>query len=184
MPTTSSNFSRLQELLPELFQANQLTGDSYLRCQLTPEISVLISMEFVQESLLVAEEQITAIPNMSPYVVGLMSSRNHVFCLIDLPQLLGLTTNIFNSRRVYHTIVTRVSESSNSQQELLFGFVFHRVQGVTRLMSNQLKPPQDDLPENLTPYIKGCVIQQAQEIPLLDFRAIINNSNLLETSSI
>jgi twitching motility protein PilI len=185
MSTTTSNFSRLQELLPELFQANQLKGESYLRCQLTPEISVLLPMESVQESLLVEEEEITPIPNMEAYVVGLMSSRDRVFCLIDLPELLGVTDKLVSSHRVYHTVVTRVPGASDSEKELLFGFAFHRVQGVTRINSEQMESvPQGDLPENLTPYIRGCVIEKGQEIPLLDLRAIINHSNLLKTSSI
>ena len=173
MSTTTSNFSRLQELLPELFQANQLTGESYLRCQLTPEISVLLSMESVQESLLVDEEQITPIPSMSPYVIGLMSSRDRVFALIDLPVLLGLTTNISTSRRVYHTIVTRVRESSDSEKELLFGFAFHRVQGVTRINSEQMQSLSEDVSSSLIPYLSGCLSDREQQTPVLEMANII-----------
>lgn len=173
MSTEISNFSRLQELLPELFQTNQLQGDSYLRSQLTPEINVLMSMESVQESLLVNEEQITPIPNMPAYFVGLMNSRDRVFGLIDLPQFFGLTDKVRNSRRIYHTIVTRVTESSNSEPELLLGFVLHQVQGVTRINSEQMESAPANLPSSLMPYLSRCLIDRQRQVPVLDLANII-----------
>ena len=184
MSTITSNFSKLQELLPELFQANQLQGKPYLRAQLTSEMNVLLPMEFVQESLLVEEEQITPIPSMPPYFIGLMNSRDRIFGLIDLPLLLGLTDKITSSRRVYHTIVILVPKASDSEKELLFGFALHQIQGITRINFEHMESlAKEDLPDNLKPYIKGCVSEQDQEIALLDLRTIINHSNLLKTSS-
>jgi positive phototaxis protein PixI len=82
MELTSSLGTKLQELLPSLFESSQITGEVFLRFELIPDMSVLFAMADVQESLLVPAEQITLIPNMSESVIGLMGSRNHVFCVM------------------------------------------------------------------------------------------------------
>ena len=177
----TSSISRLQELLPELFRATQLPGDPYLRCQLTPEVTALLSMAYVQESLLVPGEKITPIPNMSAFVVGLMNSRDRVFCAIDLAQLLGLSSPSSYSRQ-YHIIVIRVSQfldrQSAAEQELLLGLVVNRVQGITRVMSDEMRSPQGNLSPSLTPYIKGCVVEKDQQLLILDTGAIATAPHL------
>ena len=143
--STTSTLVKLQELLPQLFQVTQLPGNPYLRCQLTPELNVLLSMDCLQESLLVSGEQITPIPNLPEFVVGLMNSRDRVFCAIDLAQLLGLPSPSLYSQRAYHLLVVRVSpflaQRSGSEQELLLGLVVNRVQGLTRIASEEMQPP-------------------------------------------
>ena len=174
MSTPVSSFSRLQELLPELFQAKQITGTSYLRGQLTPKINVLLPMISVQESLLINEEQITSIPNMPEYFVGLITSRDNVFALIDLPYFLGLTNQIVQSRRIYHSVIVRFSDSSSSEKELLLGFVFHQIQGVTRIKSGQIQSIPPNLPSSLKPYLGGAITDQEQTLSVLDLTSIVN----------
>ncbi len=175
MSTDISNFDRLQGLLPELFQSNQSTGKSYLQAQLTNQTPVLLSMESVQESLLVKDREITLIPNMPTYFLGLINSRDRVFGLIDLPKLLGLSNQTSTRRRVYHTIVIRVNDISVSEQELLVGFVFFEIQSITRIIPSQLNLAQDRLSQVLKPYVQYCVQEQENLIPVLDINAIINN---------
>lgn len=177
----TSSISRLQELLPQLFQSTHLPGDLYLRCQLTPEVTALLSMAYVQESLLVPGEQITPIPNMSPFVIGLMNSRERVFCAIDLAQLLGLSSPLAYSRQ-YHMVVIHVSQfinqQSTSEQTLLLGLVVNRIQGITRVMSDRIRSPQGNFPLTLTPYVRECVVEKDQQLPVLDIGAIANAPHL------
>ena len=174
MSTPISSYSRLQELLPELFQAKQITaGTSYLRGQLTPEMNVLLPMTSVQESLLINEEQITSIPNMPEYFIGLITSRDNVFALIDLPYFLGLTNDMVQSRRIYHTVIVRFFDSSSSEKELLLGFVFNQIQGVTRTNSEQIQSIPAHLPSSLKPYFNGAITDQEQTLSVLDITKII-----------
>lgn len=184
----TSSISRLQELLPQLFQSTQLPGDPYLRCQLTPEVNALLSMAYVQESLLVPGEQITPIPNMPPFAIGLMNSRDRVFFAIDLAQQLGLSSPLVYARQ-YHTIVIRVSQflsqPSVSDRELLLGLVVNRVQGITRVISDEMRSrsgaahsPQGDFPPSLTPYIRGFVLEKDQQLLVLDTGAIATAPHL------
>lgn len=184
--STSSSFSRLKELLPELFKPSQIPGDRYLRFQLTPKRSALISMTDVQESLLVSGSNITCIPNMSISVMGLMSSRDHVFCVIDLAHLIGIDS-LSSYLQEYHVIVLNISKfvvkSESSSKELLLGIAVNQVEGITRVISEKIQYPDaflfgesEDFLSRLNPYLKGCIL--AQEEPLLVFntQAIVNQT--------
>ncbi len=178
----TSSLSRLQELLPQIFQATELPGESYLRCQLKPNLSALMSMEYVQESLLVPREQITTIPNMSPSVIGVMNSRDHVFFVIDLAQLLGLSSP--SLCRQYHTVVIRVSQFVSEhfvyEGELFVGLAFNKIQGLTRVLPDTIyspsdteELPQEDLFSPLIPYTKQWMIDSEKQLPILDVATIV-----------
>ncbi|MDJ0658605.1 MAG: chemotaxis protein CheW [Crocosphaera sp.] len=179
MSTATSSLSRLQELLPQLFETPDVQGEPYLRCQLTPQISGLVSMEFVQESLLVPGEQITFIPNMPSFVMGLMTSRDRVFLLIDLSHRLGLSSPC-PLLQTYQIIVLRISslmsQTANPNQEMLLGFVVPRIQGVMRVMSEQIIPSQPDISSQLNPYIRGNIMESGKSLPILNLAAVVDQT--------
>ncbi|WP_299416510.1 chemotaxis protein CheW [Acaryochloris sp. IP29b_bin.148] len=164
-PTASTtSLSRLQELLPQLFQATQLQGQPYLRFLLTEGIEALMSMVYVQESLIVPAEQITLLPNLPRSVLGLMSSREQVFCLVNLPQLLGYPCLVGPQRR-YRVIVVRVPGSkyqAAADGEALLGLAVLDIQGVTRFSEEQLQTATPLCPANLQPYVTGGCQQDGQ----------------------
>ena len=179
--STPTPRSRLQELLPQMFHATQLPGEPYLRFQLTAEMKALLSMEHVQESLLVPAGQITRLPNMPDHVMGLMSSRERVFCTLDLDRLLGLRSSSVYSRQ-YHVVVVRVpqcdSQQFSSEQELLLGIAVSRILGITRLISENLQLPIGDFSSNLKPYLRGYVVEKEERLVVLDTQAITTASLL------
>ncbi|WP_299485715.1 chemotaxis protein CheW [Acaryochloris sp. IP29b_bin.137] len=169
-PTASTtSLSRLQELLPQLFQSTQLTGQPYLRFTVTEGIGALLSMEHVQESLMVEAEQITPIPNMARSVLGLMNSRDQVFCVVNLSQLLGYP-DVTGSQRRYSMIVVRVPRSDyqrSGNEEALLGWAVPHIQGVTRLQAEQLQTDLSLCPANLSPYVSGACQQDQQTMYIL-----------------
>ncbi len=179
MSTATSSLSRLQELLPQLFETPDIQGEPYLRCQLTPQMSGLVSMEFVQESLLVPGKQITFIPNMSSFVMGLMTSRDRVFFLIDLPHLMGLSSPC-PLLQTYQIIVLRISSlmspTTNPNQEIRLGLVVPCVQGVMRVISEQIVPSQPDISSELTPYIQGSIMDSGNPLRILNLAAIVEQT--------
>ncbi|RMF21181.1 MAG: hypothetical protein D6756_12950, partial [Cyanobacteria bacterium J083] len=93
----TSPASRIQANLAELFfQQKTSAGSAYLRFELTPQMTALIAMEGVEESIVIPRNNITPLPNMPATVLGIMSSRNQVFCLFDLAQLLGLSFRLIH----------------------------------------------------------------------------------------
>jgi positive phototaxis protein PixI len=167
---------RLKDLLPQLFNTQKLEGNYYLRFQLTAEISALIDLKYVQESLTIEGEQITAVPNLPEYVVGLMSSRNQVFLAVDLAHLIGFPPATVNLRQ-YQTIVAQINSKTGlveSEDINLFGLTVKRILGISRILPEQFSPVTSEVPEILLPYVQNYAVLQ-------------NNSDthntLLETNS-
>ena len=180
--STSTPAAKLQQILPELFQAKRTSGEPYLRFQLTSEITALVSMKNVQESLLVAAEKITPLPNMPESFIGIVKSRNHVFSIIDLAQMLKLSSTPLSTRQ-YHTIVLQ-TWSALSQQTSLIGMAVNRIQGITRFTEEQLASPLEDFPASLTPYLHGCVDEGEKRILVLSAEEIATASPLLSSHSV
>lgn len=171
-----SSLSRLQELLPALFKTPDLPGKLYLRCQITPEITPLISMEYVQESLSISREEITSIPNISPYYMGLMTSRDHVFFAVDLPQLLGFSPLSIYSRD-YHIIIINIStfldQSFSLEREIFLGLAVNQIESMIRLTKEQILPTQNTFSGSIISYVSGVMRQEDTLIPLLDLNKIV-----------
>ena len=170
---TSSAASRIQAKLQELFKANLAPGYAYIRFQLTSDMTALLSMEQVQESLLVEAEKITPLSDMPESVIGIMNSRDRVFCVFDLAQLLTLPSRLISLRQ-YQIIVLEVSEIISSEQSLYLGLAVDRLQGISRLTSEKFQLPQD-LPARLTPYVHRCAWETEQQLFILDVKAIADN---------
>jgi positive phototaxis protein PixI len=192
MESTASLGAKLQELLPSLFESTQMTGDAYLRFELIPDLSILFSMADIQESLLVPAENITLLPNMAEAVIGLMSSRNHVFCVVDLAQLVGLPSLSVYARQ-YHVIVLRITpvqlgqspeqspERSTETKEFLLGVAVAKIQGISRAVTDAMRSPELDFAPGLTPFVRGCVVAKDQELLILDSRMIFKQALATES---
>ncbi len=184
--TANTTLARLQELLPELFQPVEVKGDPYLRFQLTPEIPALLSMERVQEALLVPTSMISPLPNMPAFTIGMMNARDRVFCVVDLGQLMGLPP-MPNNPHNYQVVIINLStiapagiEQSASSSSKYLGLAVLRVKGVARFNTEQLQlSANQPLPECLEPYMMGYFKQAAAQILALDTLAIANSPNLL-----
>ena len=150
---------RLKELLPQLFNDEKLEGSYYLRFQLTNDISGLIDLKYVRESLNIDGDRITAVPNLPEYVVGLMSSRNQVFLAVDLAHLVGLPPQTVNLRQ-YQTIVVQVSES---QEKNFFGLTVNNIQGISRRLPEQFSNDLKNVPDLLRPFVTGSTLLQISE---------------------
>ncbi len=156
---------RLKNLLPQLFSEQQRRGDYYLRFQLTDRISGLIDLKYVQESLTVDGDRITAVPNLPEYVVGLMSSRNQVFLAVDLAHLTGFPPETVNLRQ-YQTIVVQINSEQNniaSDRASLFGLTVKSIQGISRIMPEQFSADISAMPDPLSPFVKSYVMQASKE---------------------
>lgn len=165
---TSSAASKIQDNLQELFKANLSPGDAYIRFQLTSEMIALLSMEQVQESLMVEAEKITPLPGMPESVIGIMSSRDRVFCVFDLTQLLNLPSELVSPRQ-YQIIVLQTTD----EQSFYLGFVVNRLQGIMRLTAENILSSAA-LPSEIVPYLCGAVQDNETIIPVLDFNRILD----------
>lgn len=156
-PLQITTQERLRRLLPQLFNPLQSPGRLYLRCTIG-ENSALIEVTGIDECLLLEAERITPIPQMPPYVMGLMNSRQRVFFVIDLPQFFGFTPLPSSSRR-YHILVTERTTSSHDSSFL--GLAVNRIEGITRILLEEL-PQTSQTPQ--TPQTTATTYSQLPEL--------------------
>lgn len=171
-----STTEKLKQLLPQLFTPETIEGDSYLKFQLTGELSALIDLERVQESLVVANAEITAIPNLPEYVLGLMNSRSQVFLAIDLAHALDLPPEAIGYRE-YQVVVVKENridfDTKESNAPYLLGLVVRRILGVSRIIKSNFELSKVDLPDVINPFVRGTIEQQNQKSFLLDIPKFI-----------
>jgi len=178
----STPAAKVQEILPQLFKASLTPGEPYIQFQLTDEIAALFPLEQVHESIIVEATEISLMPSMHESVMGIINSRNHVFYVIDLAQLLMLNTTAITSQQ-YQIIVMRVSPNKTSSEssvkgDSFLGFAVNQLQGISRLTQEELQTPSGDFPHSLNPYLSGAVMVEKQQILVLDPQAIATTSSL------
>ena len=147
--------------------SNQLQpklGDAYLKLQLDITIVSALLLDHIQEVLVIPVEQITFMPNMPEYVLGLINRRNKVLWLVDFPQMIGLES-LERDVQQYHIAIARL-------ENMLLGLAVEQVRGVIRLTADEIESPQDDDAPNLKPYLKGRVSEQGGSLIVLDAKAI------------
>ncbi|MDJ0690363.1 MAG: chemotaxis protein CheW [Xenococcaceae cyanobacterium MO_188.B32] len=165
--TTSSPAAKIQANLKDLFKADLAPGDAYIRFQLTSDMTALLSREQVQESLLVKAEKITPLPSMPESVIGIMSSRDRVFCVFDLAQLLTLPSRLIAPRQ-YQILVLQTT----AEPQIYIGLAVNRLQGIVRLPMQEIKSSLDAFPSKIATFLCGVVQQEEALIPVLDFKRI------------
>lgn len=168
---TISPASKIQANLQELFQAESSPGKAYVRFSLNQELTALFSMKQVQESLIVSADQITPLPSMPSAMIGMMNTRDRVFCVIDIAQLLTLPSSILLSRD-YQIIIIEDPASKK-----LIGFAVPQLLGITRLESESFKLPTS-VPDSLIPFVIGCPKELDQELIILDEAEIIKAASI------
>jgi twitching motility protein PilI len=151
-------------------QTEKPVGDSYLKFQVNPHTSAVISMKYTQEAVVLPLHAVTAMPNMPSCVLGLMNWRSRIFWAVDLPGMLNLQPT-GSGVRDYNVIVIRV-------ESILLGLVVQSIKGVTRLTLESIKSPMGQVASGLVPYLRGCVLQDNEILLVLDAQAIAHSSAL------
>ena len=172
-----SSASKIQANLQELFKAKLSPGDAYIRFQLTSDITALLSMEQVQESLVVEAEKITPVPSMPESIIGIINSRDRVFCAIDLAQLLKLNSPLIAPRQ-YQIIVLQTTD----EPSIYIGLAVISIQGIVRLTTEQIKTSLSSCSSNIASYLCGIFQPAETIIPILDFECILETLSAMHNN--
>jgi chemotaxis signal transduction protein len=170
---------RLYQLLPELLKPPEMKGEQYLQVYLNPGEAVLLPMTHVEGVVNIPAAQITPLHSMPISVLGLMHSNGHICCAVDMATLLRITT-VPIVKQQYPVMVLRSSAAETLFQEkttdswLLLGLIVHRLQGLLRLQSNRIEPPETYSNQSLDPYTLGWVEYTSKYLPILSPQAIFN----------
>ncbi|MEM8603427.1 MAG: chemotaxis protein CheW [Cyanobacteria bacterium P01_H01_bin.121] len=170
--TAATPTSRLQQLLPQLFQAEQAAGDRYLKLDVVPTLTVLIDLADVQESVQVPMQMVTPLPNLPAHVLGLLNSRNQVLAVVDLARLLQIPARRVY-RQEYSLITLRINPAAGFSDDVnLLAIAVAQIHGIIRLQPNELQPPRQDFPAQLTPFLQGYVSRDEEQLPILNLANI------------
>lgn len=154
-------------LQDDLFRTNTSSGEAYIRFQLTKELPALLSMKQVQGSMVVPADKITFMPSMPTSTIGIIGSRDRVFCVFDLAQLLGFPSEL-TSPRQYQIITLQTA----TKKPIHLGFAVTRLQSIVRLTTEQISLSLDAFPSQIIPYLGGAVLEEKIRIPVLEFECI------------
>jgi twitching motility protein PilI len=166
---------RIKQLLPQLFTNEHISGTRYLLFQITAEVRAAIPLSQVWEATILPATAITPLPQVPSSVLGLHSGRDRVYCVIELGELLGLVTPTKIPQQ-YPVIVVQVSPPSNldlnNSSFFLIGLAVNRILRTVAVNEEEIISPIEEFPAELTPYLQGCLQQDAQQIAVLDLTAI------------
>lgn len=165
----SSALARITK--PNTNKKNQ--GDAYLKFQFGQQTSAVLSMSQAQEVFVLPVGRLTAMPNMPPYVMGLLNRRSKVLWVVDLATMLGLPETLTNVQH-YNSVII----NSGSLSLLL---IVQAVEGVVRLTPECIQPPLGQVSSGLVPYLRGCVLLEKEILLVLDAEAIIRSPLLHNT---
>lgn len=146
-------------------QVLEPTGLAYLSLQLHRQLTIALPLTSVQETLVVAATRLTLMPNVQPYLMGLLEHRSQVFWVLDLLQLLGFDP-IDAASLDYPLAILRYPQG-------LLGLAVDRIGRVIRLPEEAIASPlTEPLPAAMVPYLRG-VVRQTPPLYVLDLDALV-----------
>lgn len=173
---TETSIDRLQQLLPQLFTPNTLEGISFLRVNLTPDLTVGLPLDCIEEVRLISVESITSMPNMPDPILGLVHSKGYVFWLVDLAKILGLASPFIRAKR-YEMIMLQspaiaqllgASVPINSEQNVFLGCAVQQVKGTVRLLPDDIQTSFDQTLPIPTQILRGYAIKDKELIAIIN----------------
>lgn len=148
-------------------QPNQIGGNTYVKLQLDAQTPAVMSMDYVQEVLIIPINRITPMPNMPKCILGLLNRRNRVLWAIDLVQLLNLQPVDINAQQ-YHVVIIRVDQ-------VPLALVVQEVKGITRFTLDCIQSTVEFMAADITPYLDGCIPQPQETLLVLNAEAIAHS---------
>ncbi|WP_353929728.1 chemotaxis protein CheW [Okeanomitos corallinicola TIOX110] len=146
--------------------SNNVSEHSYLQFQINQQTTAVLSITHIQEAIIVPIGSVTSMPNMPPYVLGLMNWRSRIIWVINMPKLFNLEGLEYHHRH-YNIIVIKVESN-------LLGLVVQEIKGTTKLMTDDIHSPIGQVAASLVPYLSGCVEQKEETLLVLDASNIVN----------
>ena len=153
-------------LTPKL---DQVVGDIYVKVQLDKYTSAILSMDYVQEVLIVPISRISPMPNMPQCILGLLNRHNRVLWVIDLAQVLNLSLD--TNAQQYHIVIILVNQVS-------LALVVQEVKGVIRFTPDCIQSSIEQACSDITDYIHGWAVQAQETLMVLNAEAIAHSPNL------
>ena len=155
----------------------QSSTESFLTIDLPPDTTALIAVEQISEVLKVPLDQITPIPHLPNWVLGVYNWRGEILWIVDLGSRLGLQT--WHAQEMPPAVAPAVvveTSPGTGASSLKVGLIVHRIDDIVSLDPNQLQsPPNALVTEQLAPFLRGHWLDASgQMLTLLDGMALLD----------
>ncbi len=139
--------------------------------------------EFGTEVLKVREimglQDITSIPQVPPYVKGVINLRGKVIPVVDLRLRFGMEQETYTARTCIVVMRTRQAE-----EDLMIGMIVDGVVEVLNLMASDIEDTPDFGPGVVTPYLTGMAKIKGKVKILLDIDQVLSGTDLQGLSAL
>ena len=147
-------------------------GDLHLRFFVESETEYALPAMGIREVLSLSSDQITPVPNVSPFLLGILNLRGQVVWVADISQFLGDPKPLSIDRGELSIIVIETGD-------MMMGLAVACVKGMEWLSTDNLGTA-NNVPEAVSTFLKGEWRDQAhadaKPLRLLDPNAIIRSA--------
>ncbi|MBV6626040.1 MAG: purine-binding chemotaxis protein CheW [Rivularia sp. (in: Bacteria)] len=150
-------------------QPQQNLGDGYLQFELNQNTAAVLLVNFIQEVVVLPLGSITSIPNTSESILGLMSWRNRIIWVVDLPKILGFESQLYGMRQCNIIVI--------SHQKETIGLMVPQIRGTVRFNSAAIQSSNNQ-DNHIVPYLSGCIQHEDELNLILNIQAILKSSFL------
>lgn len=147
--------------------SDRASMEQFLRCHLFPDTTVLLPIVQLIEVLNLSTGQITPIPHLPAWVMGVYNWRGEILWIIDLGHLLGLSSWHTDAKYSTHSAVIIRPQVSNLQeiQGSALGLIVAQVEDIESCDSGQIQsPPPSAITPELAPFLRGYWLKSSGEI--------------------
>ena len=146
-------------------------GELHLRFYLPSGNEFALLATDIREVIYQSPESITAIPNVSPLLLGTINVRGRVIWVADLAQFLGEKVPINTDKSEIRIIAVE-------DQDIILGLAVDRIVGMEWLDEKKMKM-STDVADGMAPFLRGEWVfgeKGEQVLRLLDQEAIIRSA--------
>ncbi len=156
---------------PEFQELESPEGELHLRFYVPSGNEFALPATGIREVLEPSPNQITAIPNASPLLLGTLNMRGRVIWVSDLGQFLGDTIAVNTDR-------TEIPVIAIEDQDTMLGLAVDRIIDMDWLDIDQLQMASN-VPDTMAPFLRGEWVldqEQGKFLRLLDQVAILRSA--------
>ncbi len=156
---------------PEFQELESPEGELHLRFYVPSGNEFALPATGIREVLEPSPNQITAIPNASPLLLGTLNMRGRVIWVSDLGQFLGDTIAVNTDR-------TEIPVIAIEDQDTMLGLAVDRIVDMDWLDIDQLQMASN-VPDTMAPFLRGEWVldqEQGKFLRLLDQVAILRSA--------
>ncbi len=160
-----------QDQGPELQELETPEGELYLRFFVVSGDEFALPATGIRRIIEQPPDRITAVPNVSPLLLGTLNEQGRVIWVADLGQFLGYPTQLNTDRPEIPVIAVE-------DQGTMLGLAVNQIVGTDWMDLEELSLPQG-IPDTMAPFLKGeWVVDESSSrvLRLLDHVAVLRSA--------